>query len=382
MSARVVLLLIVMSLMVGVASAGVLRVEQGGSGEYLLIQDAVDAAADGDTILIGPGRYDDLQPRGVNNVVCVAFCSGGSDLTFIGESADSVILGSTSYAPAGTGPQGIHQRDPANIRVESISFENLKGGVVAGDASLYVEGARFDTGDYGVYVQDPDSCFVRNCTFRDFSEKSVAVFRAAYAEIVGCELFNAEIYFGGTLNGIIRNCTVIGGELVNCYQTSGLIEGCDVQCSGSHQCIGITDCDTIRIRDNTIVGGTVNVAIIGADTNVTADHNEFSSPTVYANFDLGFEASLIAHDNHIRVGDGLDYIIVPFGYPEGNTATIDLGGNYWFEHSTPAQLDALIYDGNDHPDLHVIVNYDPIRTEPVPAEKPSFGGLKSMYLGR
>ena len=117
----------------------------------------------------------------------------------------------------------------------------------------------------------------------------------------------------------------------------------------------------------------------GATTTVFAESNEFSSPTGYANFDLGFEASLVAYDNHIGAGDGLERVLQVFGYPEGTTAVVDLGGNYWFEHSTPAQLDSLIFDGNDDPNVHVIVNYDPIRTEPVPAEKPSFGGLKAMY---
>ena len=39
----------------GIARADTLRVEQNGSGDFTIIQEAVDAAAHGDTILIGRG---------------------------------------------------------------------------------------------------------------------------------------------------------------------------------------------------------------------------------------------------------------------------------------------------------------------------------------
>lgn len=75
-------------------------------------------------------------------------------------------------------------------------------------------------------------------------------------------------------------------------------------------------------------------------------------------------------------------IVSTYDYPEGNSATIDMGGNYWSEHSNAAALDSLIYDGNDDPNIHVIVNYEPIRMESMPAEKKSLGGLKALFLGR
>ena len=41
--------------------AAVWSVAVDGSGDYSVIQDAVDAAADGDTISLGPGRYDSYR---------------------------------------------------------------------------------------------------------------------------------------------------------------------------------------------------------------------------------------------------------------------------------------------------------------------------------
>ena len=39
------------------AEGAILRVEKGGSGDFTVIQDAVDAAADGDVIMIGAGNH-------------------------------------------------------------------------------------------------------------------------------------------------------------------------------------------------------------------------------------------------------------------------------------------------------------------------------------
>ena len=38
------------------------RVEQDGSGDFVTIHDATIACSAGDTIMIGPGRYDDFHP--------------------------------------------------------------------------------------------------------------------------------------------------------------------------------------------------------------------------------------------------------------------------------------------------------------------------------
>jgi len=41
------------------ADGAVLYVEKDGTGDFTIIQDAIDAAGDGDTIQIGAGRFND-----------------------------------------------------------------------------------------------------------------------------------------------------------------------------------------------------------------------------------------------------------------------------------------------------------------------------------
>ena len=62
-------------------SATTWHVEKDGSGDYAVIQDAIDAAAAGDTIRIGPGRFEDYSvysyPGGDCDIVVFFNCGCG-----------------------------------------------------------------------------------------------------------------------------------------------------------------------------------------------------------------------------------------------------------------------------------------------------------------
>jgi len=68
-------------------------VEKDGSGDFTVIQDAVDAAAPGDTIRIGSGRFTEYQyVYDQDTYVLVETDS----LTFWGSGVDSTIIGPES----------------------------------------------------------------------------------------------------------------------------------------------------------------------------------------------------------------------------------------------------------------------------------------------
>ena len=83
-------------LMPGFVVAGTWRVELDGSGDFTVIQDAVDAAAPGDTILVGPGRFETMRPilfwEGYN--ATVALQKGG--LVLQGSGTEQTIIGTES----------------------------------------------------------------------------------------------------------------------------------------------------------------------------------------------------------------------------------------------------------------------------------------------
>lgn len=384
MKYRVILLsLIVATTAIGAANAAVLRVEQDGTGGYLKIQDAVNVAASGDTIMIGPGRYDDLQPRGVNNVVCVAYWEDNRNLTFIGESADEVIIGPATYAPSGTGPQGIHQHEPADVVVRSMSFTNLRAAVVVGRGTVLIDGVRFDTGESGLAVQVADTCVVRNSSFTDYpavpgdNGQAIIFNGAEFAEIVECEFIDSYVYFGSTRNGILRDCISSHDKFAGYASSGGLIQGCVA--SGY---VFVYNRDPMRIEGNTLTSPSFNLRVDRQETRVIVERNIITSPTSVGNFQIADNTgSFAARENDIRAGAG--YAVLVFsGGVQGAVRHLDMGDNYWFENSNAAALDSLIYDANDDSTVLAVVDYEPIRTESVPVKKRSLGGLKALFLGR
>jgi hypothetical protein len=69
-------------------------VEKDGSGDYTIIQDAVDAAASGDTIRIGPGRFAENNPTPCTTYIPFVRIWVPQDvLTIIGAGPEETIIG-------------------------------------------------------------------------------------------------------------------------------------------------------------------------------------------------------------------------------------------------------------------------------------------------
>ena len=118
----------------GVASGTVLFVEKDGSAEYQTIQGAVDAAASGDTIRVGPGRYDDgqvVETQGWTGFVRVLIEK--PDLTIIGSGAEQTIIGPEEIYDFEQGEQVGVEASPyfnnQKLTINNLGFEGLRNGV-------------------------------------------------------------------------------------------------------------------------------------------------------------------------------------------------------------------------------------------------------------
>ena len=106
------------------ADGAVLYVEKDGSGDFTVIQAAVDAASDGDIIMIGAGRFDDYEtvPNWGDLRVWVR---DGKSLTFQGAGPEETIIGPSEWPGDYQGWGIVSSRDMMTIQIKGIRFENL-----------------------------------------------------------------------------------------------------------------------------------------------------------------------------------------------------------------------------------------------------------------
>ncbi len=182
----------------GVCGGAVIRVAADGSGDYPTIQAAIDAAVNGDEIILGDGRYiglgnremdflgKALKLRSENGAAnCVIDCQAHYTnprraLTFqSGEDANSVLEGLTfedGYAFRENGYKGgaIKCTDHSSPRIaDCIFFSNAagfgQGGAIYAEYSsptivncVFIE----NSADYGGAIFcSPDPVTIRNCVF-------------------------------------------------------------------------------------------------------------------------------------------------------------------------------------------------------------------------
>jgi len=134
----------------------------------------------------------------------------------------------------------------------------------------------------------------------------------------------------------------------------------------------------ISIEGSSFEGGSTSINVADKGTLVEVSGcvmRDASFATISANG----HASVRMSGCDIYPASPLQYLVYTFSYiNESLDYEIDLGGNYW--GGIPEfNMDRFIWDGNDDPDNHVIVNYLPMEGESVPTENTSWGSVKAMF---
>ena len=365
-------------LLSGSGHARTWRVERDGSGDYTAIQPALDAAAAGDTLLLGPGRFTESHvmeaPYDTGDVYVEVLTDS---ITIIGSGVESTIIGAaTSDKRSDHWPKGVWGwPGVCGLRLEDLAIENMRDGIFFNDG-IAVNRCLFTNNIDAVIVEPNDGLvYISDVSFLENVDHGIFAYGSSPEFLVeGCTFINNNggISVIGVDSMLVSDCSfenhVVSIQYDHCQ---GEIRGCtfaggvnvDVSSIGSH--LLLNDCrfsSAYRaIVANTwgYVRGQGNVMPPGEGERV------YSSGT-----------SFYFNNNHIIRGEGM--CVRLGGYVNPPADVLDFSNNYWGSAEADS-IAAWIWDENDDSHVQGEVVFEPFSPVPLPDEKKSLGDVKRMF---
>lgn len=358
------------------------RVELDGSGDFTKIQPAVDAAAAGDTIMIGAGRFETFDPIGLPGYFDeVIVLVTKPNLTFIGAGKGVTIVGpATSYIPFGRGPRAFFSLPPNTFALRSLTVENVYALVLANNyvdiedcsfnareqqiacVTVYDSAARVESCDFTVYggrgvtLNGPSSgATINNCRFMCVGNSSP----------INCSF--------GPRNVRVSNCTVTNGYFIF-HDTTGEVGNCTFVNEIATALAVDMPTSNVHFRDIFISGG-AQIGLKAYGSTISAERLTIVGTTTAA-VEVAEHNSLTIHDSSFLPASGWAvHCGVSPGWP---VHTLDLTNNNWGV-TDAAAIEALIWDHNDDPSNPCTVLYEPYVGQPVSVEPTTWGDLKALW---
>lgn len=367
------------------ADARTWRVERDGSGDYVVIQDAVDAAAEGDTILIGPGEYTESSVWEYD----VGFFGETyvgvpiNNITLIGTSRDSTIIGPAvkNWDEANFLPKGISLRAQTSdgLRIENLTVRNcreglrLNGSAIVRDVTLIengsgifafedtflVEDSEIRGSDFtgAIYAATSNSSMMRRVKFIDCAQGALSL-NGPTLIIEDSEFRNGAVYAEAQFDARM--------EMYRCVGTGSLNAGISAQFNSDF----VMENCRMSVRSQVVVISDGSRAVIRGshlrsqleDVIVTLQQ---SMPTVNGCDLIVDRPERWAVNLGVTANDNPDFVW-------------DFTGNWWGT-ADPARIAERINDSNDDPRIDETADFSGWLTGPVPVEGSTFGGLKSGY---
>ena len=383
-------LLAVVACCLAVPAAGrTWRVAKDGTGDFSVIYEAIDAAGAGDTIQIGPGRFEEyrLEPDYVSETYCCAHITT-PNLTLIGSGPESTVVGLEHYDPHY--PRFVIGISCNNndLTVKDLTVNGLHRGIHFEGPNLLAENCTFSDVEIGVSTWSPESSTFYRCRFLGAQQVGLFGPRPNQVSVIECEFAYGNFYAISGVGGIgwiIRDTTVhdYAGGIQFDAQASGIIERCHIQVSGGNgPPIGLLAGAVFTLRDNVFDGGVQGWAgFFATNGTVTTVTNNIFLGGWYTAIEVSY-SPLDFHGNHIINQGGMS-VIARWG--RGGLQQpydLDLTGNYWGTDD-PAQIAVWIDDYTDHHPLeqyyYVIVRYEPFEDGPVRIESRTWSEVKSLF---
>ena len=374
-------------------------VERDGSGDYTVVQEAVDVAASGDTIRIGTGRFDEkhyVTSPGWSDSIYVSVRQ--YELTIIGSGPETIIGQSNPWESNQGQPKGIATGDlwgNTIIRIENLRIENARTGVYASHSSaiqetVEIRNCLFCSNGYSLsLIGNGGAVHIYDCVFEYLADDGTHIVGSNQNEIEirRCEFLMTHDVYGQTGLGLM---SVQGTTVEDChfYQGAGgisvtyggptLFRNCVFE---GQQVVALfpSDGSSITVDQCTFRNQTYVVDSSVPDNVFTMMHSKIENVTE-GSFYISFFGDVSVNNCDLAKGDrGVIWIADRPGSPSAEP--LDFTNNYWGTDN-PDSIQAWIRDRNDSEDARYFIDWEPYSDVPLPTEKKTMGGLKAMFRGR
>ena len=397
-SLRTILVFGLLALWAGAGSARTWHVERDGSGDFVVIQDAVDAASPGDVIQLGPGRFDEWEAF-PGYPAAPVYVLVEKDLTFVGAGMGETIVG----------PEDVNDHPPEqywamgfriwgngiHCAIRDLTIENLRWrGIDVDHGRLEMDHCEIrgclNAGVFGLFSEGG---WIRDCSFHDMGVQTIGL--GFYSPSVGVEVThctfrningrNLGAYWSGCRDIAISDCHFEHGITGLGFSdgASGSIRECTFN-GFSNWAILINQGGSVVIEDNEITQlgefGGWGIGVLYYAEGLTMRRNVFISDTVVLNIEALIVNSNIRDNHFLREGDSAWWVWIRDYYPLPEPRIIDLENNYWGTTDTTL-LDQWVLDGNDNEDIDIFIDYLPLADGPVQTESTTWGAVKSLFRG-
>jgi hypothetical protein len=386
---------VVALILMGTASGAAARtwtVERDGSGDYAVIQDAVNGAAEGDTIMIGPGRFDEGQVYSFPGwTEFVRVMVNKPNLTLIGSGPTTIIGQPQPWDPAQGEHRGVvagvYYGSPGRLSISKVAFENIWRAIYTEEIDVAVENCNFYLNCYGCAFWRGSKASIRNCEFVDMTRHGthVVCWSQYRLEITGCTFVLDDIPTGaqshialeGVQDGLIENCQFSDGvagiglssgaraTIRNCVfdgQNNGAVNAS----LGSHLNVD----DSIFRNQRAAMYSLVLDNVVTISRCLIEDVEDCS-------FKFGYIGSLTVNNCDLARGrEGV--VVIEERFDPCTPHVLDMSNNYWGTDNSDS-IQAWIFDANDSDRACYLIDYEPFRSESTPVVNATMGGVKSLF---
>jgi hypothetical protein len=370
---------------VSAARAATFRVMQDGSGDYTDIQVAVDAAAPGDTIRIGPGQWTAFHshhiPGWSEPIQAIAFDWNGRNLTFIGSGPDETVLG-PSADPNDSHYNGIMTLGSRDV-VIGLTIVGVYSGIYDGEGGILLSSCWFGECSAGLYTFSPEGATVTGCTFTDCGEGILCLDDGNNVHVSDCTFSrcweSVNLQGAWQANYSVTDCTFTQGKtavqvlygratIQNCHATA-MTGGGEIH-EGVFHVLFYADANLENCSAQSL-----GIALFVADHGrVTGTNLVFDAE--YGGILTRGDSSISIHQSHLLNGGGHTVEAIYYSCPD--STHLDLTSNYW-RTTDVAQIESWIFVDQAHGPNCVVVDYLPLADGPVQARKETWGGIKALF---